>query len=116
MEIMLRLIDTHATGMATIDAHDAFRRARRAHTAARIWRHLPPWKGSPNGPRALSDPDTLPPGPRRLEVVHVCDIVGTLDRSVPFDARFRPASERLRGRWERIARAHPPGVELPAIV
>jgi hypothetical protein len=43
-------------------------------------------------------------------------IVGTVDRrSRAFDRAFRPVSEEVRGRWERVAAAHREGVELPPI-
>jgi hypothetical protein len=42
--------------------------------------------------------------------------VGTLEPTTLFDARFRPASERTRARWERIALAHRQGVALSPIV
>lgn len=113
---MLSLVDARATGMPIIDAQDDFRRARRAHATARVWRRLRGWKRSPDYPRAPSDPSLLPAAGRRLEVVALHSIVGTVDPTMQFDARFRPASERLRGRWERIALAHRTGVALPPIV
>jgi hypothetical protein len=42
-------------------------------------------------------------------------IVGTLEPTPHFDARFRPASEVVRGRWQRIALAHRRGVALPPV-
>lgn len=54
-------------------------------------------------------------GQRRLEVVSLHAVVGTLEPTVHFDDRFRPASEVLRRRWERIALAHRSGDALPPI-
>jgi len=54
-------------------------------------------------------------GARRLEVVPIGCIVGTLEPTPHFDARFRPASEVVRRRWERIALAHRRGEALPPI-
>jgi hypothetical protein len=43
-------------------------------------------------------------------------IVGTVDRrSGGFDRAFRPVSDEIRGRWERIATARRQGVALPPI-
>jgi hypothetical protein len=58
----------------------------------------------------------LPVGATRLEVVQLRSIVGTLEATAHFDARFRPAPEVVRNRWERIALAHREGDALPAIV
>jgi hypothetical protein len=55
-------------------------------------------------------------GPSRLEVVALCAIVGTLDPGPGFDSGFRPASNALRRRWERIALAHRRGDPLPPVV
>lgn len=54
-------------------------------------------------------------GAPRLEVIRLGCIVGTVEPSPHFDARFRPASAHLRSRWERIALAHRRGVSLPPI-
>lgn len=45
----------------------------------------------------------------------MASIVGTLEPTVHFDARFRPVSEVVRARWERVALAHRRGVGLPPI-
>src|SRR6266508_2940119 len=42
-------------------------------------------------------------------------VAGRAEPSVTFDARFRPASEVVRARWERIALAHRKGISLPPI-
>ena len=43
-------------------------------------------------------------------------IVGTIDRrSTTFDRAFRPVSDEVRGRWERVAAARRSGIELPPI-
>jgi hypothetical protein len=51
----------------------------------------------------------------REQVVPLDAIVGTLEPTPHFDARFRPASEVVRGRWQRIALAHRRGDALPPI-
>jgi hypothetical protein len=74
-----------STGMPVADARDDFLRARRAQVAA------------------------------RLEVIPLKTIVGTVEPTIMFDADFRPASELVRTRWERIALAHRRAVSLPPI-
>jgi hypothetical protein len=104
----------HATGMPVLDAEADFRRARRGHALARIARRLRRQRDR-GRPRTLADAAMLPGGSRRLEVVPLPCIVGTLEPTVDFDARFRPASEVVRRRWERIALAHRRGDPLPPI-
>jgi len=50
-----------------------------------------------------------------LEVIPLKTTVGTLEPTIMFDAAFRPASELVRARWERIALAHRRAVSLPPI-
>ncbi len=104
---------THSTGMPTLDAQTDFRRARRAHAIARASSRLKR-RRNPGRPPTMSDrtggPETL-----RTEVVPLDCIVGTLEPTVHFDARFRPTSELVRPRWERIALAHRTGHALPPI-
>jgi hypothetical protein len=50
-----------------------------------------------------------------MQVVPLAAIVGTLEPTRQFDARFRPASNVVRRRWERIALAHRRGDALPPI-
>lgn len=42
-------------------------------------------------------------------------IVGTVDRGRDFDRRFRPTSNRVRERWERLALAQRRGEPMPPI-
>jgi hypothetical protein len=58
----------------------------------------------------------FPPGPTRLEIVPLRAIVGTLEPTPNFDSSFRPASNAVRWRWERIAPAHRKGDALPPVV
>ena len=100
---------SHTTGIPVMDARDDFARARRAAGAARLL-------GRRRGfPRTLTDAAGLPRRPGRLEVIPTDAIVGTLEPTITFDARFRPLSEHVRARWERIALAHRTGVSLPPI-
>lgn len=104
-----------ATGNPVLDAQSDFRRARRAHAAARVGG----WFGHArrrSRPPALTDAAAKVGGVAHLEVVPLCSIVGTVEPTSHFDAHFRPTSELIRHRWERIALAHRKGDALPPIV
>jgi hypothetical protein len=103
---------SHATGMPHIDAREAFSRARRAQVAGRAARWL---RRGPATPRTIGEGTPVASGPSRLRVIPLAEIVGTLEPTISFDASFRPASELVRARWERIALAHHRGVALPPI-
>jgi hypothetical protein len=99
-----------ATGLHTLDAQDDFRRARRSAIAAGLARRLT-GRGA-TMPRPMAG---APTGAARREVVPLESIVGTLEPSTTFDARFRPTSNLVRARWERVALAHRKGMALPPI-
>lgn len=101
--------------MPILDAQADFRRARRAGLVARIGRWLIRSSNRPNTPQTITDLNPLGGGRTRLKVVSLDSIVGTLEPTVHFDARFRPLSEVVRWRWERIALAHRRGIALPPI-
>lgn len=105
-------LHSHSTGMPAYDAREDFARARRTQLAARAARWL-------TGRRRASHPSTFPGPPTgsvaRLEVIALGSIVGTVEPSPHFDARFRPASAHLRPRWQRVALAHRTGTALPPI-
>jgi hypothetical protein len=103
-----------ATGMPTIDAHDDFLRARRAHRIRRAGGWLARRPRCGNHPRVLGEA-AVTQRPSRLAVIPLSEIVGTVEPSLHFDARFRPTSEHVRARWERVALAHRRGVALPPI-
>jgi hypothetical protein len=105
----------YSTGLAPMDAQWDFRRARRAYVAARIGRWVRRCRRR-SSPRALAPSAILGAGPSRLEVVPLCAIVGTLAPTDGFDSEFRPASNALRSRWERVALAHRRGDALPPVV
>ena len=98
-----------------MDAQADFHRARRAYLVARIggWVRR---RGTCRSPRALSPSARLASGPSRREVVALGSIVGTVEATAGFDPDFRPASNTLRRRWERIALAHRRGDALPPVV
>ena len=103
-----------ATGMSMLDAQYDFQRARRAHVAARVARIFGR-RMSQARPRALMEPMTALVGAARFEVVPLRSIVGTVEPTLHFDGEFRPASEVVRARWERIALAHRRGAHLPPV-
>jgi hypothetical protein len=112
---MFGLDATHATGSPLMDAQADFRRARRVQLMVRIGRWLLRRSGRNRLPN-LDRSTTLGGGRRHLQVVSLESIVGTLEPTPLFDSRFRPASEAVRYRWERIALAHRRGEALPPIV
>ena len=111
---MFALLQNHATGMPVLDAEAHFRRARRAHAYARVGRWL---RRSPDcrHPRTLGNLAVSIGGWPHEQVVPLDAIVGTLEPTPHFDARFRPASEVVRARWQRIALAHRRGDTLPPV-
>jgi ParB-like nuclease family protein len=99
---------SHTTGLPTLDAAEDFVRARRAARTARLL-------GRRNALRTLTDADAATRGKARLEVIPTDAIVGSVEPTIVFDSRFRPISEHVRPRWQRIALAHRTGVSLPPI-
>jgi hypothetical protein len=103
-----------ATGMPVLDAREDFTRARRAAQVARTAR----WFGRRRRRRVLRTLDRgdwLPSGAPRAEVIPLAAIVGTVEATISFDADFRPATELVRARWERLALAHRRGIAPPPI-
>lgn len=100
---------SHATGLPVLDAREDFQRARRAARAARLLGRRR------RALRSLTDTAGVPRQPSRLEVIPTDAIVGTLEPTIMFDAAFRPTSEHVRARWERVALAHRTGVSLAPI-
>jgi hypothetical protein len=111
---MFDLLQNRATGMPVLDAEADFRRARRAFALARAGRWLSRSRDCRH-PRTLGDVAMSLAGLPREHVVPLDAIVGTLEPTRHFDARFRPASEAVRGRWQRIALAHRRGDALPPV-
>jgi hypothetical protein len=112
---MFASLTNHSTGMPALDARDDFLRARRAQLTARAARWLSGRRRRPDHPRTLLETAARSGHTARREIIALERIVGTVDPSPHFDARFRPASEHLRRRWERVALAHRMGVALPPI-
>jgi hypothetical protein len=106
---------SHTTGLPVLDAQSDFMRARRAYHLARLRARLGRC-GCRRALQSLSPSALLAAGPTRLEVVPLHAVVGAVDSAVNFDSDFRPASNALRWRWERIALAHRTGQALPPVV
>jgi hypothetical protein len=107
------------TGFPQADVENDFLRARRRQAAARLanWvRHRPRSAG-----RLLplhEAAGTLGPlsgRPLGLQSIRLDTIVGTLDPRQDFDSRFRPTTNRIRYRWERLALAQRRGEPIPPI-
>jgi hypothetical protein len=107
------------TGFPLADVENDFLRARHRQAAARLanWiRHRPE-----NADRLLPLQEvagllgTHSERPLGLQSIPLATIVGTLDPRQDFDRRFRPTSNRVRSRWERLALAQRRGETLPPI-
>ncbi|MEA2321448.1 MAG: hypothetical protein QOD81_1298 [Solirubrobacteraceae bacterium] len=101
--------------MAATDARADFQRARRRGVAARACRRLRARRPGPNRPRDLGDVAALFWRPARLRSIPLEAIVGTVDATADFDADFRPTTDRVSSRWQRVARAHRDGRALPPV-
>jgi hypothetical protein len=99
---------SYRTGLPQVDAKDDFDRARRAALVRRALRRR-------SHPRQLPEDSPRPGRAARLEVIPLAEVVGTVELSRQFDARFRPVSSLLRRRWESLALAHRKGMPLPPI-
>jgi hypothetical protein len=99
---------THAAARAD------FLRARRGHFLASVRRRLTR-RPAPCRPRDLTDVATLSWHPARLREIPLSAIVGTVEATADFDAHFRPATDRLASRWQKVARAYREGHSLPPI-
>src|SRR5215212_4277419 len=106
------------TGLPRADAQYDFSRARRRRALARLSARL----------RRADDVNHILPfeevvqalgrlGERRLgeQTIPLDSIIGTVDRSREFDRAFRPTSQRVRERWERINLAQRSGKAMPPI-
>jgi ParB-like nuclease domain len=109
------MFELSSTGAPVIDAHADFARARRSHVADRVLGWLAAGRRRPRVPRTLGDTAAMPQGAPHAEVIPLRAIVASVEPSISFDARFRPAWEGVRARWERIALAHRKGIPLPPI-
>jgi hypothetical protein len=107
------------TGFPQADVENDFLRARRRQVAERLAYSVRRRPGSAS--RLLPLDEVVGPLGRRgerplgLQTIRLATIVGTLDERRDFDHRFRPASNRVRSRWERLALAQRRGEPIPPI-
>ena len=107
------------TGLPRADVENDFVRARRRQVLATLGHRL---RGHP------PDSDRIVPlaevvGPlgrggqqhRGLQTIPVHTIIGTVDPQRGFDRHFRPTTNRVRSRWQRLALAQRRGARIPAI-
>src|SRR5215210_1474055 len=104
-----------STGMAQADARGDFQRARRRYLLVRVTRCLTARRPSRTRPRDLGDAAAVSWRTPSLQAIPLEAIVGTVDATAAFDASFRPATDRIASRWERIARTHREGRPVPPI-
>ncbi len=108
-----------AIGSPRQDAQSDFARSRRRSVLARVGailrreptdiQHVLPFE---EVVEALGLRHQRPLG---LRTIPLSRIVGSVGRPRDFDRAFRPTSERVRPRWERIAAAHRRGESMPPI-
>jgi hypothetical protein len=102
-----------------VDVEDDFSRARRRHVLARLagWLHRHPGDAD----RILSFDEVVAALGWRgehylgLQTIQLDTVVGTVDSRREFDRRFRPTSDRVRARWERLDLAQRRGAAIPPI-
>jgi hypothetical protein len=107
------------TGLLWVDVEDDFNRARRRQVLARLAGWL---RGQPRdvGRILLLDEVVAAQGRRGerylgLQTIPLDTVAGTVDSRRDFDRKFRPTSNRVRPRWERLDLAQRRGVFLPPI-
>ena len=107
------------TGFPRADAENDFLRARRHQFLAMLAHRLRGLGGDSNQIVPLEEVvGTLGwRGERQLglQTIRLDTIVGTVDSQRDFDRRFRPTSNRVRSRWERLALAQRRGEAIPPI-
>lgn len=107
------------TGYPRADVENDFLRVRRRQTLARLVQRL---RRAPDDVNVILPLDEVLAalgrrGERRLglQTIRLDSIVGTVDSTRDFDRKFRPTSERVRERWERLALAQRRGESIPPI-
>jgi hypothetical protein len=107
------------TGFPQADVQNDFLRARHRQVAAQLanWIRRRPESAS----RLLTLQEvagrlgTHSERPLGLQTIPLDTIIGTLDPRRDFDRRFRPTTNRIRPRWERLALAQRRGEPIPPI-
>jgi ParB-like nuclease family protein len=112
-------VSRRSTGFPAADAADDFLRARRRHVVTRMGQTL---RRAPADARAALSFDTVVSSLGRvsehyagLQTIPLDAVVGSVDKSGDYDRQFRPRSNRLRDRWQRIAAARRRGEAVPPI-
>jgi hypothetical protein len=106
------------TGFPRADAENDFLRARRRQFLTALAHRL---RGQRDSDRIMPLDEVAGPlgwrGERYLglQTIRLDTIVGTVDSQRDFDRRFRPTSNRVRYRWERLALAQRRGEAIPPI-
>jgi hypothetical protein len=107
------------TGFPRADVENDFLRARRRQVLARLAQRL---RREPDDVNLILPFDDVVAalgrvGERRLglQTIRLDRVVGTVDSTRDFDRRFRPTSNRVRERWERLALAQRRGESIPPI-
>jgi len=106
------------TGLSWVDVEYDFSRARRRQVLARLAGWL---LRRPDADRILSFDEVVAALGWRgehylgLQIIQLDTVAGTVDSRRDFDRRFRPTSNRVRQRWERLDLAQRRGVSLPPI-
>jgi hypothetical protein len=106
------------TGFPRADVENDFLRARRRQVLDRLAHRL---RRQPGAGRILSLDEVVGALGMRgerylgLQDIRLDTIVGTVDSRRDFDHRFRPTSDRVRSRWERLALAQRRGEPIPPI-
>jgi hypothetical protein len=107
------------TGFPRADAENDFLRARRRQFLGALARRLRFRRGDCD--RIVPLDEAAGPlgwrGERHLglQTIPLDTIVGTVDSRQAFDRHFRPTSNRVRHRWERLALAQRRGEPIPPI-
>jgi hypothetical protein len=102
-----------------LDVEYDFLRARRHHVLAALAHRLRSWRGAGN--RLVPLDEVADPASWRgqlqlgRQTIRLDTIIGTAEPRRDFDRRFRPTSDRVRFRWERLALAQRRGEPIPAI-
>jgi hypothetical protein len=105
--------------MPQADAQDDFLRARRGAVLGRIGALI---RRQPQDVGAILPFDEVVDALGRagerdlgIRLIPIDSIVGSVDRTRDFDRQFRPTTQRVRPRWERIALARRRGESMPPI-
>jgi hypothetical protein len=112
-------INMRETGFLQVDVEYDFLRARRYQVLAALAHRLRGWRGDGNRLVPLdqvADPASWR-GERQLgrQTIRLDTIIGAAEPRRDFDRRFRPTSDRVRFRWERLALAQRRGEPIPPI-